>query len=192
MILLTQMKKISILFIFISIFATAQAQTGAKDFWEKLQTLCGKSFEGKITQAPENDSFRGKKLVMQVKSCEPNQIRIPFYVGEDKSRTWLLTYENGRVTLKHDHRHEDGTPDTISQYGGTSSNTGLSGIQIFPADQQTSDLLPNASSNVWWITINDKTFTYNLRRLGSNRVFSVSFDLTKPVECSYSPWGWKE
>lgn len=186
------MKKIIILCVFTTFFSTVQAQTGAEEFWGKLKVLCNKSFEGKITEAPENDSFRGKKLVMQVKSCEPNQIRIPFYVGDDKSRTWVLTLEKGLITLKHDHRHEDGSLDKITQYGGTSSNTGLSGIQIFPADQQTSDLLPNASTNVWWITLDEKTFTYNLRRLGTDRVFSVSFDLTKPVECSDSPWGWKE
>jgi hypothetical protein len=186
------MKKISILFVLTTFFSTAHAQTGAEEFWKKLQPLCGKSFEGNITKAPENDSFRGKKLVMQVKSCKSNQIRIPFYVGEDKSRTWVLTYEKGLITLKHDHRHEDGTPDKVTQYGGTTPNFGLSTIQIFPADQQTSDLLPNASTNVWWITLDEKTFTYNLRRLGTDRVFSVSFDLTKPVECSDSPWGWKD
>lgn len=186
------MKKISILFVLTTLFSAAQTQTGAEEFWKKLQPLCGKSFEGNITEAPENDSFRGKKLVMQIKSCESNQIRIPFYVGEDKSRTWVLTYEKGLITLKHDHRHEDGSPDTVTQYGGTSPNTGLSGIQIFPADQQTSDLLPNASTNVWWITLDEKTFTYNLRRLGTERVFSVSFDLSKPLECSDSPWGWRE
>jgi hypothetical protein len=103
-----------------------------------------------------------------------------------------LTYEKGLITLKHDHRHEDGTPDTITQYGGTSSNRGLATIQIFPADQQTSDLLPNASTNVWWITLDDKTFTYNLRRLGTDRVFSVSFDMSKPIECTDSPWGWED
>jgi hypothetical protein len=185
-------KNILIILCLIPLVSIAQPQNTSVDFWEKLQNLCGKSFEGKITEAPENDSFRSKKLVMQVKSCETNQIRIPFYVGEDKSRTWVLTYEKGLITLKHDHRHEDGTPDSITLYGGTSSNTGLATIQIFPADQQTHDLLPYASTNVWWITLDDKTFTYNLRRLGTDRVFSVSFDLTKPIECTDSPWGWKD
>ena len=35
-------------------------------------------------------------MVMQVKSCKSNQIRIPFYVGEDKSRTWVRLI-NGRT-----------------------------------------------------------------------------------------------
>jgi hypothetical protein len=46
--------------------------------------------------------------------------------------------------------------------------------------------------NVWWITVDDKSFTYNLRRIGTDRVFSVSFDLSEVVENPESPWGWKD
>lgn len=187
------MNKLLLLVFICSQFVFSQSETGSKQFWNQLKTHCGKAFEGQITAgATANDPFSGKKLVMHVRSCAENEIKIPFFVGDDKSRTWVLTFENDIITLKHDHRHEDGTPDKITQYGGTSTNSGLPNIQFFPADQETCNLISYASTNVWWITIDDKVFTYNLRRIGSDRLFSVSFDLTKPIETPDAPWGWKE
>lgn len=166
--------------------------TEANAFWNTLQSLCGKSFEGQL-ELPENDAdFGGKKLVMHVRSCEDNVIRIPFFVGDDKSRTWVLTFEDDRIQLKHDHRHEDGTEDDITMYGGTTTNSGQATIQLFPADQHTKTIIPAASTNTWWITLDDNQFTYNLRRLGTERVFRVSFDLTKTIETPEAPWGWKD
>lgn len=180
------------LLLFLSFTVSAQEKAGTMQFWENLKKFCGKSFEGKIVNAPENDDFHGKKLVIHVRSCEENRIRIPFFVGDDKSRTWVLTLENGLITLKHDHRLNDGTEDEVTQYGGTTSNTGLPYIQMFPADQQTADLITYASNNVWWITLDEKAFTYNLRRIGSDRYFSVSFDLTQTIENPSAPWGWED
>ena len=188
------MKKIFLLFVLIlTNVSFSQSEKGAKQFWENLKKHCGRAYEGVITDgATSNDPFSGKKLIMHVRSCTENQIKIPFFVGDDKSRTWVLTLVNDVITLKHDHRHEDGTPDKVTQYGGTSTNSGLPNIQFFPADQETCDLISYASTNVWWMTVDEKAFTYNLRRIGSNRVFTVSFDLSKPIETPAAPWGWKE
>jgi hypothetical protein len=82
--------------------------TGAKQFWDALSTYCGKTFEGEIISAPAGDDFRDKRLVMHVLSCSTDKILIPFNVGDDRSRTWVLTYTNGTIELKHDHRHADG------------------------------------------------------------------------------------
>lgn len=185
-------KQLVLLFFFVSFTFLAQEKSGAKQFWETLKTHCGNSFEGQITEGPTNDNFRGKRLVMHIRSCNENTIKIPFFVGDDQSRTWVLTLQNDRITLKHDHRHEDGSEDKVTQYGGTTPNSGLPGIQIFPADQQTCDLIAYASNNVWWITVDGTSFTYNLRRIGSDRVFSVNFDLTKTIENPSAPWGWKD
>lgn len=163
-------------------------------FWTELKKLCGKAFEGKVANAPSDDTtFKDKKLVMHVRSCEKDRIRIPFFVGEDKSRTWILTRRNDHVLLKHDHRHEDGTPDETTMYGGWTTSAGTATRQMFPADQQTADLIPAASSNVWWIdlTPNDY-FAYNLRRMGTDRFFSIKFDLTKEIPAPSAPWGWKD
>ncbi len=181
------------LLIFILLGLTANAQNKNLDFKKQIERHCGKSYEGSITEGgKEGDGFTGERLVMQVLSCEENQIKIPFYVGNDKSRTWILTFKDNRIQLKHDHRHEDGTDDEITMYGGTSPNSGHSGIQFFPADQETCDRIDYACNNVWWMTIDETSFTYNLKRIGSDRLFTVKFDLTKPVEFNEKPWGWVE
>lgn len=173
---------------------SVRAQNGHGKFMENLKKHCGKAYEGTITAGGrEGDGFTGQKLVMRVISCSENQVKIPFFVGENKSRTWILTQKGTTdLELKHDHRHEDGTDDKVTMYGGTTSNTGLESLQFFPADQFTCDMIDYACGNVWWITLDDTKYTYNLRRIGSDRLFTVSFDLTKPMEYSEKPWGWKE
>ena len=69
---------------------SVQAQQKSTIF-ETFQSLCGSTFTGEMT-FPEtgNDDFRGKLLVAKVESCTEQKIRIPFHVGDDKSRTCLL------------------------------------------------------------------------------------------------------
>lgn len=175
------------------------AQTKTPDanavFWTNLQKLCGKAFAGTVVAAPEGDTtFANKELIMHTRSCEKNRIRIPFFVGADKSRTWILTRQkNGRILLKHDHRHEDGKPDKVTMYGGMTANSGSETTQMFPADEETVKVIAAAATNVWWIdlTANDY-FSYNLRRMGTDRYFSIKFDLKKEIIAPSAPWGWKE
>ena len=163
-------------------------------FWQTLATHCGQAFEGEVVTAPANDTtFAGKKLVMHVRSCAPNSIRIPFHVGENYSRTWVLTLHDSLIQLKHDHRHEDGSEDRVTQYGGLATNTGNKTTQYFPADQFTVNLLPTAASNVWWIdVVPGEHFTYNLRRIGSDRQYSIRFNLKQPIKTPPAPWGWQD
>lgn len=175
-----------------SLAVQAQESIPSALFWEKLSAHCGNAYEGKLV-SPESDPRFAGKLVMHVRGCEDGTLRIPFFVGEDRSRTWVLTMdEQNLIQLKHDHRHEDGSEDQVTQYGGKASNTGSANSQFFPADEFTAKLLPAAVGNVWWITVDETSFTYNLRRLGSNTHFSVRFDLTKPVEIPAAPWGWED
>lgn len=165
---------------------------GVDQFWQQLKRHCGKTYEGTVTSgATANDGFSGKRLIMHVLSCSDDQLLIPFNVGENRSRTWILTKKMDKIELKHDHRHEDGSKDAVTMYGGTSTNTGLPGIAMFPADQQTVQTIPAAATNIWWMTINQNTFTYNLRRIGSDRLFTVTFDVTKPIEKPLPSWGWE-
>ncbi len=184
-------KKLILILILLPLGLLAQQPKNSELFWNNLKEHCGKAYEGKIIAGgKEGDGFVGKKLVMHIRSCKENTIKVPFFVGEDKSRTWVFTMsEDKLIGLKHDHRHKDGTEDKVTQYGGSNPNTGLPNIQFFPADQETSDLIPYASNNVWWITIDKTSFTYNLRRIGTDRFFSVKFDLSKEVKTPSAPWG---
>jgi hypothetical protein len=186
------------LFLILTFNQTAAAQiktsTGTAVFWAELQKLCGKTYAGMVAAAPADDTtFKDKELIMHVRACEKNRVRIPFFVGADKSRTWVLTQKKERLLLKHDHRHEDGTPDKVTMYGGWTTNGGAATRQMFPADQETADILPAAAPNVWWIElVPGEYFTYNLRRMGSERFFSIKFDLTREVKTPDAPWGWKK
>ena len=147
-----------------------------KVFFANLKKLCGQHFEGetKFPQDPQHPLV-GKKLLMSVASCRENELRIPFQVGEDKSRTWILTLSDKGLLFKHDHRHEDGTPDKITMYGGWAAGGGTAHSQTFPADADTVKLLPEALTNVWKLEINPATrqFTYSLERHGKPRYAAV-------------------
>jgi hypothetical protein len=149
-------------------------------FYANLLQLCGKKFEGKTVfpDDPKHD-FAGKKLVMTVKDCSAKQIRIPFSVGTDHSRTWVFTKTDKGIQLKHDHRHEDGTPDDLTMYGGDSDETGNQWQQSFPADALTYELVPKGKTNVWTIVIDPakQLFSYRLTRHGKKR-YSANFELT--------------
>lgn len=184
------MKKIIVLVLLFPLSFTAQEAPASLQFWNHLKSYCGKAYSGTITAGgTEGDGFTGEKLVMHLRDCGEEVIRIPFFVDEDKSRTWVLTLgEDKRISLSHDHRNRDGSEEKITRYGGISPNEGLPSIQFFPADPLTANLIPAAATNVWWFTLEDNSFTYNLRRIGSDRVFSVNFNLLEEVETPAAPW----
>jgi len=152
--------------------------------------LCGRTFEGRMTEGtdPSDASFGSQRLVMHVQSCTATEIRIPFDVGDDRSRTWVLTRTADRLRLKHDHRHADGTPDEITQYGGDAIEP-LGELTIdFPADAFTATMLPRAATNIWTIGIEPgRAFTYALRREAEDRRFRVDFDLTRETSRMATP-----
>ncbi|MDP9178885.1 MAG: hypothetical protein M3O61_14470 [Gemmatimonadota bacterium] len=161
-------------------------------FWNGLQAICGRAFNGQMTEGSPGDSaFRRATLTMHVRTCTPTEIRIPFHLGADRSRTWVLTRTEGGLRLKHDHRHADGTEDPITQYGGDTRDRGSATRQEFYADVHTATLIPAARTNVWTVEIVPATdrFAYALRREGTDRRFRVEFDLKRPVSPPPPPWG---
>jgi hypothetical protein len=160
-------------------------------FWASLESLCGQAFEGRVVEnQPPNDAFEGQALIMHVRGCQTGEIRVPFHVGEDRSRTWVITSTAAGIRLKHDHRHEDGTEDEVTQYGGDTRGRGSDSVQDFHADGFTAELVPAAATNVWTIEIQpDRLFAYALRREGTDRRFRVEFDLREPIDAPPPPWG---
>jgi hypothetical protein len=164
-------------------------------FFAQLGALCGKAFEGRIASpaVSADASFAGKALVMHVRDCSSDTIRIPFHVGEDRSRTWVITRTAAGLRLKHDHRHQDGTPDAQTQYGGDTAGQGTPERQEFLADTYSKDLfvrgnIPQSATNVWAMEVRaGAIFAYELRR--PSRFFRVEFDLTRPIAPPPPPWG---
>ncbi|MES2904439.1 MAG: hypothetical protein V4696_09670 [Pseudomonadota bacterium] len=179
----------------LAVAGCATTPAASRDFFTDLSSLCGKSFAGRITSppAPADADFAGKAMVMQVRECSADTIRVPFHVADDYSRTWVITRIASGLRLKHDHRHKDGSEDKVTQYGGDSVTPVSAARQEFPADQFTKNLLIRegntaGANNVWAVeVIPGRTFAYELRRPG--RFFRVEFDLTRPVPTPPAPRG---
>lgn len=171
--------------------STPEVAAAPDAFLDALRAHCGNAYAGQIINPQPSDSgFAGQALVMHVRSCE-DTVRIPFHVGEDRSRTWVLTRTAEGVRLKHDHRHEDGVEDSITQYGGDSRSTGTAVQMEFAADSFTAAMIPYAANNVWTVEITPTQFVYQLRREGSDRRFRVEFDLSQTVTPPPAPWGYE-
>ncbi|WP_024889373.1 hypothetical protein [Luteimonas huabeiensis] len=181
--------------------AAAAAETAPADaFLAALARHCGQAFEGRIVAnqpPPEGeDPFEGRTLVMHVRGCDDpaRELKVPFHVGEDRSRTWVLTRTDAGLRLKHDHRHEDGSEDAVTMYGGDTAAPGTAQRQEFPVDAESVALFEreglNASvANTWAMEIEpERRFLYELSRPGG-RLFQVEFDLTAPVAAPPAPWG---
>jgi hypothetical protein len=169
----------------------------ADAFMARLQALCGKAFEGRVvTSDPADTSFAGKRLVMHVRECHAGEVRIPFHVGDDRSRTWIVSRTATGLRLKHDHRHADGAPDELTMYGGDTGTSGTPARQEFPVDAESIALFTRTSravsnTNVWAMEVQPAMFAYELRRppIPGGRFFRVEFDLSRPVAAPPPPWG---
>lgn len=182
--------------------SSASAQTNAPSipahdaFFDAISELCGKAFAGTVTiDNDSSGSFSDQELVMHVRRCDETQLQIPFHVGDDSSRTWLITKTGSGLSLKHDHRHSDGTEDVLTQYGGHTVDAGWAQVQSFPVDQYSKELfvdnaIPQSVGNTWQMYVYPERFTYRLIRQG--REFRVDFDLTKPIDPPAAPWGYED
>ena len=177
--------------------ATPAAREPADAFMARLQSLCGRAFEGRVVTAdPADADMRSQRLVMHVRQCSPAEVRIPFHVGDDRSRTWVITRTTDGLRLKHDHRHADGSPDELTMYGGDTAAPGTAVRQEFPVDAFSIALFTRtersvSNSNVWAVEAGQSVFAYELRRppIPGGRFFRVEFDLARPVPAPPPPWG---
>jgi hypothetical protein len=176
-------------------------------FFERLSLLCGKAYAGRLVSEQEADAeMAGKPMIMHAASCDLNEIQIPFHIAEDegkwnRSRTWLITRTEQGLRLKHRHRHEDGSLDSVTNYGGDTDSKGTAERQEFPVDAESIESfrangLDQSVTNIWAVEITppglaDAQFAYELRRPESadGRHFRVEFDLSKPVPVPPAPWG---
>lgn len=176
---------------------TSTVDAPADAFLAALRTHCGQAFAGRVvvdTPASANDTFAGKPLVMHVRECGADTTRVPFHVGDDHSRTWVLTRTANGLRLKHDHRHEDGTSDKVTMYGGDTAAAGTAQRQAFPVDAESianfnANGLAASVNNTWAMEIEPgRRFLYELSR-PNGRLFQVEFDLSRPVPAPPAPRG---
>lgn len=179
--------------------ACSNAANPQSDFVKGLSTLCDQSFMGKVvsTDAVDKD-WREAEIEAGPVACGIADIRMPLRVGDNTSRTWIITPVKDRITLKHDHRHDDGSPDAVTLYGGTTASSGTAVRQEFPVDDYSIDLfkregLAASVTNTWAMEIvPGETFAYELSRPRTEqqvqagdergRFFRIEFDVSAPVK----------
>ena len=163
-------------------------------FFNAIKAHCGKAFQGKVSKDNVGNTFGNAKLVMHVRKCTDSEIQIPFHVGDDASRTWILTKTGAGLMLKHDHRNEDGSFHTSTMYGGHTLDEGFPQVQSFPADVYSKALfiesgIAASTDNVWQMMIYPSRFSYRLIRPA--REVQVDFDLKNPIATPSAPWGYE-
>jgi hypothetical protein len=170
--------------------------TPAEEFFATLAAHCGQAFPGRVLAdqpASADTTFTGKPLVMHLHKCSEDTLRIGFHVGDDHSRTWVLTRRPGGLRLKHDHRHADGSADAMTMYGGDTLAAGSATRQEFPADAESIALFARegrttSRANVWALEVQADRVVYELAR-PDGRLFRVAFDLRTPQLPPPPVWG---
>ncbi|MEP2101966.1 MAG: hypothetical protein ABJP02_10700 [Parasphingorhabdus sp.] len=176
-------------------------------YFERLSLLCDKAYPGQLVSDQEADAdMMGQPMIMHVATCDQNQIQIPFHISNadgtwNRSRTWIITRTENGLRLKHRHRHEDGSLDAVTNYGGDTATEGTAERQEFPVDDESIALfkasdLDQSVTNTWAVEVSppgeqEARFAYELRRpeTSGGRFFRVEFDLSKSVDVPPPPWG---
>jgi hypothetical protein len=177
-------------------------------FWSALQSHCGNAYRGELASSDSrDDDFRGRAMIAHWAECSDTRTAIAFHVeqpggtGWDRSRTWLVTRTADGLRLKHDHRHEDGSEDAVTQYGGDTLSAGTARVQDFPVDAYSIAMferegLDVSVTNVWRVEVDpadtaNARYVYQLtRRNDPTRLFRVEFVASQPVEAPPPAWGW--
>lgn len=173
----------------------AKAEAPQDAFWRALNALCGQAFQGELTVYDEasDGGWIGQAMTIHARECHTSEIRISLNVGENRSRTWVFQRHTDGLALKHDHRHEDGSEDVLTWYGGKTQDQGRPTRQAFVVDGYSQALfyaqgLDVSASNIWYVEIESgQRFAYGLTR--PNRHFRAEFDLTQPIDLPPAPWG---
>lgn len=172
----------------LSACASAPEPAAPQDaFMARLSALCGQRFEGRVVSTdPADADFEGKRLLMHVRDCSADEVGIPFAVGEDRSRRWVITRTDAGLRLKHDHRDPQGEIHGYHMYGGDTAEPGTAARQQFPVDRESIEQFiaggaQVSTTNTWAVEVHpQRMFAYELSRPGG-RFFRVEFDLTRPV-----------
>lgn len=171
-----------------------QVEPSQAQFYGRLRALCGHAYEGRVVSSDAADrEMAAARLVIQIRSCSDSQLAIPFHVGADRGRTWLISRTATGLRLRHEHHAPDGSAASPTDYGGETIAPGNPRRQEFPADRATRDLFVRANlaasiTNVWAIEIvPGRMLAYELRRPG--RFLRIEFDLTRPAAAPPPPWG---
>lgn len=167
--------------------ATFQAKppTATESFFERYSDLTGSAFAGKslMVDLGENNPLENASLLMIPERYSEDEIRIRFFVNDDRSRTWIIRKTEDRLHFSHDHRYPNGTEHDQNLYGGYTDERGSSTLQFFPADERTIADRPSRAANVWSKEFDLQNSRYYYRLYLNGKLhYEAEFDLTETVE----------
>jgi hypothetical protein len=174
--------------------ATLLSEHPQDQFWAAMQQQCGNAYPGRLVlEPPGDDMLTGtEELIVHWRECSDTLLRIPFHIQNetdgswDRSRTWVFLRHASTLELRHDHRHDDGTPDEQTWYGASTVAGGEAGWQEFIRPDRTAE---DGSRVGWRIEIIPaQRYTYGTIR-GDEYTWRVDFNLTAPVTAPPAPWG---
>lgn len=98
-----------------TLIGAATAAASENNVWDVLSANCGKAFVGKIVKDTEpSDTWSNARIVMHVRDCSESEIKVPLHVDDNRSRIWIVSkLPEGKMRLKHDHRHKGGSSDDV-------------------------------------------------------------------------------
>ncbi|MGY8985979.1 MAG: hypothetical protein ACKVIX_05030 [Sphingomonadales bacterium] len=167
-------------------------ESNSDKFFDQVNALCGQAFSGGVDHDISNVSrYSDQKLILHIRDCSDSQIKIPLHVGDNSSRILIFTKNAGSIKLQHDHRHQDGTSDDLTLYGGYNTASGVANAQSFSESTESTEIFKafakdRSRPSVWSLTLNPEEITYQLVRPGM--VIAFKFDLSKPV--AHPPIAW--
>jgi hypothetical protein len=164
--------------------AAPQAHT-RHPFLDNYRPYCGHAYPGRsvMVDLGENHPLEGATLLMIPEMHGPDEVRIRFFVDDDRSRTWILRHTPRGLHLSHDHRREDGSEYPQNFYGGYADPQRSTPLkQFFPADERTIQDRPAREINVWSKEFDpeNERYYYRLYLRGELR-YEAEFDLSKPL-----------
>lgn len=170
-------------------FSLTAAACGSADhqtaFLGNYAEYCGFAYRGESTlvELGEDHPLEGADLLMILQHCAEDEVRIPFHVDEDRSRTWIVRrVDDGHLHLSHDHRYPDGTEYDANLYGGYSDGEGDSLTVHFPADERTIAERPAREINRWSKSFDHANEQYFYRLyLRDTLRYEARFDLSNPL-----------
>jgi hypothetical protein len=166
-------------------------------FMAQYEPYCGNTYAGRsvFVDLGDESPLIGARLLMTVAECSVDEIRIPFYVDEDRSRTWILSYQDGALRLGHDHRYDDGSEYEANFYGGFAMENENGHFQyfpeyaesgetvlFFPSDERTIADRAARNINVWSKAFDTENQRYYYRLYLEGRLrYEAEFDLSEVV-----------
>jgi len=168
--------------------ALAELPPEQQEFWANLEQHCGNAYPGYAAIIREGDTRRadlyaGYQMVAHFRQCFEAELRIPGHIGEDRSRTWILTPVNGGLDLRHDHREPDGSSSGNTMYGAGTSDPGTPLRQEFTREAERG----------YWVLemVPGERFSYG-NHDGDEWLVRFDFDISNPIDLPPPPWGYED